>query len=70
MSKKKIGGIAAVVAILIGLLMAVPVVVVLMVIPFMHYLFEFAAYTFLGAWISFIYPMIAVKKGWMDKESK
>ena len=57
-------------ALLIGLLMAVPVVVVLMVIPFMHYLFEFAAYTFLGAWISFIYPMIAVKKGWMDKESK
>lgn len=57
-------------ALLIGLLMAAPIALVLMVIPFMHYMFEFATYAFLGAWISFIYPMIAVKKGWMDKESK
>jgi undecaprenyl-diphosphatase len=57
-------------ALLIGLLMAAPIALVPMVIPFMHYMFEFATYAFLGAWISFIYPMIAVKKGWMDKESK
>jgi undecaprenyl-diphosphatase len=57
-------------ALLIGLLMAAPIALVLMVIPFMHYMFEAATYAFLGAWISFIYPMIAVKKGWMDKESK
>lgn len=54
----------------LGILMAAPAVAVLMVIPFMHYLLEAISYSFLGFWCSFLFPMIAVKLGWMEKESK
>lgn len=54
----------------LGILMAAPIVAILMVIPFMHYFLEAIAYAFLGFWVSFLYPMIAVKLGWMERESK
>lgn len=55
---------------LLGLILGAIPVALLMAIPFMHYLFEALAYAFLGAWVSCIYPLIAVKKGWMEKESE
>lgn len=55
---------------LLGLVIAVPVIALLMVIPFMHYMLEFMAYAFLGLWVSFLYPWLATKKGWLEKESE
>lgn len=38
-------------------------------IPTAKYLFEFLGYCFLGVWISYLWPLFAVKFGWMEQDT-
>lgn len=46
---------------------AVPALLLLK-IPFLKYTFEFITFSFVGVWATFLFPLIAVKLGWMGKE--
>lgn len=51
----------------VGLISGGACAFILLSIPFMHYLFETFAYALLGLWVSFLFPLFAVKFGWMEK---
>ena len=55
-------------SILVGLIGAGILAFVLLSIPFAKYLFEFIAYALVGLWVTFLFPLISSKLGFMKND--
>lgn len=52
---------------IVGLVLIAIPALLLLKIPFMKYTFEFVTFSLVGFWATFLFPLIAVKLGWMKR---